>query len=94
MDESSQREVDAVTKGEKARAEIKRVEKKWIQWASRPSGIRADHACASAEFGTRRDQRQIKLKLMPRDAHHRFGILERNYLVPRGQIAKHDGNRG
>ncbi|CAK0898077.1 unnamed protein product [Prorocentrum cordatum] len=91
MDESSRFEVDTVVKDEKARTEIKALEKNWIHWAGAPAKIRAGQSGAhvSEEFMEWCDGRQIKLQLIPRDAHHRLGILERNHQVRREPIARY-----
>ncbi|CAK0792453.1 unnamed protein product [Prorocentrum cordatum] len=95
MDESSRYEVDTVVPDEKAKTEIKAIEKNWINWAGVPVRIRADQSGAhvSEEFSEWCDTRQIKLQLIPRDAHHRLGILERNHQVRREQIAKYHEDR-
>ncbi|CAK0874691.1 unnamed protein product, partial [Prorocentrum cordatum] len=88
-------EVDAVVKDEKAKTEIKAIEKNWINWAGVQARTRADQSGArvSEDFSEWCDARQIKLQFMPRDAHHRLGILERNHQGRREQIAKYHEDR-
>ena len=88
MCENSRYEVDAVIKQEFAKNEINIFEKLWLSWAGAMNTLRVDsRAHMSEEFAEWCRSRGIRLTLIPRDAHHELGILERNHQVRREQIA-------
>ena len=89
MCENSRYEVDAVIKRELAKNEIKIFEKQWLSWAGAMHTLRVDSSGAHMgdEFAEWCRSRGIRLVLIPRDAHHELGMLERNHQVRREQIA-------
>ena len=88
MDECSRYEVGVVLRNEKAKAEIKALEKYWIQVFGTPKKLRfdlsGDHQ--SQKFQEYLATKGMKAAIVARDAHHMLGILERNHQVRRDQI--------
>ena len=90
IDIFSRFEMNAVIKGESEKEETKALEEKWIAWAGYPQKIRTDSSGAhmSEEFQTWCDDRGIRLILVPKEAHHRMGTVERLHAVRRQQLHK------
>jgi hypothetical protein len=90
IDVFSRFEVNAVIKSEDLKDEAKILEERWFSWAGYPMKIRTDSSGAhmSEEFQTWCDDRNILLTLVPKEAHHRMGTVERLHAVRRHQLHK------
>ena len=85
LDENSRFEVDVVIRKERAKIEIKVLERHWIQWAGPMKVLRLDMSGShmSHVFREWAGGQGIRLDMIPKDAHHRLWILERNHQVRR-----------
>ena len=83
LDENTRFEADAVIRKERAALEIKVLEKIWLSWAGPMKVLRLDMSGShmSAKFKEWADRHGIRLDMVPKNAHHRLGILERNHQV-------------
>ena len=83
-------ETNAVIHSESMEEEIEVLNKQWISWAGTPKIIRTDSSGAhmSEFFQAWCDDRQIRLELVPKEAHHQLGMVERLHAVRRQQLIK------
>ena len=90
IDVFSKFEVNAAIKSEALKDEAKVLEEKWFAWAGFPQQIRTDSSGAhmSEDFQSWCDDKGIKLTIVPKEAHHRMGTVERLHAVRRQQLHK------
>ena len=90
LDVYSKYETNAVLKREAIKEEIEVLERQWLAWAGVPLRIRTDSSGAhmGEEFQSWCDDYGIQLILVPKDAHHRMGSVERLHAVRRQQLMK------
>ena len=89
IDIYSRYEMNAVVASETEKEELGILDQ-WINAFGCPSKIRADASGAhmSEQFLQYMDDRGIKLVLVPKEAHHRMGTVERLHAVRRLQLLK------
>ena len=89
LDVYSKYETNAVLKRE-AIKEIEVLERQWVAWAGVPLRLRTDSSGAhmGKELQTWCDDYGIQLILVPKDADHRMGSVERLHAVRRQQLMK------
>ena len=88
MDEFSRYEVDCEIKEETAAMEIALMESTWMRNFGYPKRFRTDASGPhqGEEFADWTSRHGMQLELIPRGAHHRLGILERNHAIRRKQL--------
>ena len=91
MDEFTRYEVDYPIARETFKKEVKLYQKQWISWAGKPDTMRMDMGGShtSKKMHQWMSKHDIKLDLIPKGAHHRLGLLERNHAVRREQLSKY-----
>ena len=79
---------DARVRNDKASSEIKILEG-WIAIFGAPRAIRCDQSGGHMSFAFRNwcEKHGVKLEMIPKDAHHQLGFLEREHQVRREQVA-------
>ena len=89
IDLFSRYEMNRVIDAETEKEELKVLDD-WIHAFGCPARIRTDASGAhmSEQFLSYMDDRNIKLTLVPKEAHHRMGIVERLHAVRRLQLLK------
>ena len=90
IDIYSRYEINAVLKRETEEEELKVLEQAWIQHFGAPQFFRTDSSGAhiSQKYLEFFDKYNIKLILVPKEAHHRMGTVERLHAVRRLQLLK------
>ncbi len=90
IDVYSRYETNAVVSNETLDEELEVIMKQWVSWAGFPKQIRTDSSGAhmSEAFQSWCDESRIKLTLVPKEAHHRMGLVERLHAVRRQQLHK------
>lgn len=90
LDVYSKYETNAVLKREAIKEEIEVLERQWLSWAGVPLRLRTDSSGAhmGEELQAWCDDYGIQLILVPKDAHHRMGSVERLHAVRRQQLMK------
>ena len=90
IDVYSRFETNAVVINETLEEELEVIMRQWVSWASFPKQIRTDSSGAhmSEAFQTWCDDNRVKLTLVPKEAHHRMGLVERLHAVRRQQLHK------
>ena len=90
IDVYSRFETNAVVTNETLEEELEVIMRQWISWAGFPKQIRTDSSGAhmSEAFQTWCDDNRVKLTLVPKEAHHRMGLVERLHAVRRQQLHK------
>lgn len=85
LDEYSRYEMDHPIVEETAEMEIALLESSWMRSFGFPTHLRLDASGPhqSSTFADWASTHGMKLELIPRKAHHRLGILERNHAVRR-----------
>ena len=88
LDEFSRYEVDCEIKEEVAAMEIALMESTWMRAYGFPKRLRTDASGPhqGEEFAEWTSRHGMQLELIPRGAHHRLGILERNHAIRRKQL--------
>ena len=88
LDEFSRYEVDCEIKDETAEMEIALLDSTWAKSFGYPKIIRMDASGPHQGefFAEWASNHGIKVNLIPRGAHHRLGILERNHAVRRKML--------
>ena len=88
LDEYSRYEMDHPITEETADMEIARLESSWMRSFGFPThlGLDASGPHQSSTFADWASLHGMRLELIPRGAHHRLGILERNHAVRRKQL--------
>ncbi|CAK0823245.1 unnamed protein product [Prorocentrum cordatum] len=91
MDEFTRYEVDYPIAKETFKKEVKLFQKLWISWAGRPDTTRMDMAGShtSRKMHQWMSKHDITLNLIPKGAHHKLGLMERNHAVRREQLSKY-----
>ncbi|CAK0816650.1 unnamed protein product [Prorocentrum cordatum] len=91
MDEFTRYEVDYPIARETFKKEKKLFEKLWISWAGKPETMRMDMGGShtSKKMHSWMSKHDIKLDLIPKGAHHKLGLMERNHAVRREQLSKY-----
>ena len=81
-------EVNSIIQSESMEEEIEVLKKQWLSWAGHPKIIKTDSSGAhmSEFFQAWCDERQIRLILVPKEAHHQLGLVERLHAVRRHQL--------
>ena len=81
--------MNAVVASETEKEELKVLDQ-WIDSFGCPQRLRTDVSGAhmSEQFQAYMDDRNIKLVLVPKEAHHRMGVVERLHAVRRLQLLK------
>ena len=90
IDVYSRFETNAVVSSETLDEELEVIMRQWVSWAGFPKQIRTDSSGAhmSEAFQSWCDDNHIKLTLVPKEAHHRMGLVERLHAVRRQQLHK------
>ena len=90
IDVYSRFETNAVVSNETLDEELEVIMRQWVSWAGFPKQIRTDSSGAhmSETFQSWCDDNRIKLILVPKEAHHRMGLVERLHAVRRQQLHK------
>lgn len=90
IDTYSRFETNAVIQSETMEEELEALQKQWISWAGFPKTIKTDSSGAhmSEFFQAWCDDKGIKLILVPKEAHHQLGLVERLHAVRRQQLYK------
>lgn len=90
IDVYSRFETNAVVSNETLDEELEVIMRQWVSWAGFPKQIRTDSSGArmSEAFQSWCDDNRIKLTLVPKEAHHRMGLVERLHAVRRQQLHK------
>lgn len=88
MDEFSRYELDCLIEEETAAMEIALMESTWMRSFGYPKRFRTDASGPhqGEEFAEWTSRHGMQLELIPRGAHHRLGILERNHAIRRKQL--------
>ena len=88
LDEFSRYEMDHAIMDETAEVEIALLESSWMRSYGFPTHLRLDASGPhqSSTFADWASLHGMKLELIPRGAHHRLGILERNHAARRKQL--------
>lgn len=88
MDEFSRYELDCHIEEETAAMEIALMESTWMRSFGYPKRFRTDASGPhqGEEFAEWTSRHGMQLELIPRGAHHRLGILERNHAIRRKQL--------
>eukprot|EP00435_Cladocopium_sp_Y103_P063429 s366_g25.t1 len=83
-------ETNAVIQSETVEEETDVLSKQWLSWAGRPKIIKTDSSGAhmSEILQSWCDERGIRLVLVPKEAHHQLGLVERLHAVRRQQLLK------
>ena len=83
-------ETNAVINSESMEEELDVLRKQWISWAGHPKIIKTDSSGAhmSEFFQEWCDHNQVQLVLVPKEAHHQIGLVERLHAVRRLQLIK------
>ncbi|CAK0886983.1 unnamed protein product, partial [Prorocentrum cordatum] len=91
MDEFTRYEVDYPIAKETFKKEKKLFEKLWISWAGKPETMRMDMGGSHTpkKMHSWMSKHDIKLDLIPKGAHHKLGLMERNHAVRREQLSKY-----
>ena len=90
IDVYSRFETNAIIQSETIEEELDVMQKQWISWAGFPKVIKTDSSGAhmSEFFQAWCDDKGIKLVLVPKEAHHQLGLVERLHAVRRQQLYK------
>lgn len=92
LDVYSKYETNAVLKREAIKEEIEVLERQWLSWAGVPLRLRTDSSGAhmGEELQAWCDDYGIQLILVPKDAHHRMGSVERLHAQQLMKMMKED----
>ena len=88
IDVYSRYETNAVVSNEALEEELEIMMTQWVSWAGFPKQIRTDSSGAHMSEAFQSDENRIKLTLVPKEAHHRMGLVERLHAVRRQQLHK------
>ncbi|CAK0898302.1 unnamed protein product, partial [Prorocentrum cordatum] len=91
MDEFTRCEVDYPIAKETFKKEVQLFQKLWNSWAGKPDAMRMDMAGShtSRKMHQWMSKHDIALDLIPKGAHHKLGLVERNHAVRREQLSKY-----